>query len=71
MSDRRPVFDAPFGSPAAGTVAVYRIDPETGEKTLVREEDPFDSDLQPHTTLPGGPGSELAKGQQPFTDAPE
>lgn len=63
MTERRPVYDAPHGSPEASEVRVYRIDPQTGEKVLVREEDPFDSDLQASTTLPGGPGHRWAKGQ--------
>lgn len=57
MTERKPVFDAPHGSPAAGYVRVYRRDPETGMAVLVREEDPFDSDLEPGATLESGPGA--------------
>jgi hypothetical protein len=50
---KRNVTDAPFGSPEASTVKVYRIDPETGEKVHVGEEDPWDSELAEGTTLAG------------------
>ena len=50
------ISDAPFGAPEASPIKVYRVAPETGERVLVREEDPWDSDLAPGTTLAGGPG---------------
>lgn len=45
---------APFGSPAAGPVRVLTVDFD-GTIT-VRVEEPWDSDLEPGTTLPSGPG---------------
>jgi hypothetical protein len=56
MSERHAVGDAPHGSPEAGPVRVWRYDPEQGCYALVREEDPWDSDLAAGTTLPAGPG---------------
>ncbi len=49
--ERQPVIGTPPGSPEAGPVRVYRIDPETGEKVFVREEKPRYSEYQAGTTL--------------------
>lgn len=76
MPKRREVGDAPHGSPVAGPVRVSKVpdgwvpytNPWLAVVSFVREEDPLDSDLEPGTTITGGPGASWARKVAPYRD---